>query len=48
MLTKISLFIDAIYRCVVKTEICHNVQYILVAFLCCVEFIHGQKYLFLM
>lgn len=48
MLMKISLFIDAIYYCVVKTEICRNVQYTLVAFLCCVEFIHGQNYLFLM
>jgi len=36
MLTKISLFIDAIYSCVVKTEICRNVQYILVAFFCAV------------
>jgi len=48
MLMKISLFIDTIYCSVVKTEICRNVQYILVAFLCCVEFIHEQKYLFLM
>jgi hypothetical protein len=48
MLMKISLFVDAIYCCVVKSEICRNVQYILVAFLCRVEIIHGQKYLFLM
>ena len=33
MLMKISLFIDARYCCVVKTEICRNVQYIYVFFL---------------